>query len=61
MKVYSGFDDTDNHDSPYGTGKLVIHSLVSLGSDQAKLLILRIYESNRSSLQSLGACRRTPF
>ncbi len=23
MKVYFGFDDTDNHDSPYGTGKLV--------------------------------------
>jgi hypothetical protein len=23
MKVYLGFDDTDNHDSPYGTGKLV--------------------------------------
>lgn len=23
MKVYFGFDDTDNQDSPYGTGKLV--------------------------------------
>jgi tRNA(Ile2) C34 agmatinyltransferase TiaS len=23
MKVYLGFDDTDNHDAPYGTGKLV--------------------------------------
>ncbi len=23
MKVYFGFDDTDHHDSPYGTGKLV--------------------------------------
>jgi hypothetical protein len=23
MKVYFGFDDTDTHDSPYGTGKLV--------------------------------------
>ena len=23
MKVYFGFDDTDDHDSPYGTGKLV--------------------------------------
>ncbi|MBW2429315.1 MAG: hypothetical protein JRF56_10170 [Deltaproteobacteria bacterium] len=23
MKVYFGFDDTDNHDSTYGTGKLV--------------------------------------
>lgn len=23
MKVYFGFDDTDVHDSPYGTGKLV--------------------------------------
>ena len=23
MKVYLGFDDTDTHDSAYGTGKLV--------------------------------------
>jgi len=23
MKVYFGFDDTDTHDSQYGTGKLV--------------------------------------
>jgi hypothetical protein len=23
MKVYFGFDDTDNYDSLYGTGKLV--------------------------------------
>ena len=23
MKVYLGFDDTDAHGSPYGTGKLV--------------------------------------
>ena len=52
MKVYFGFDDTDNHDCPYGTGKLVRWFQSALPEGSECLGVLR---------QQLFVCDEIPY
>jgi hypothetical protein len=52
MKVYFGFDDTDRHDSPYGTGKLVRWFQSAMPEGCACLGIVR---------QQLFVCDEIPY
>jgi hypothetical protein len=52
MKVYFGFDDTDNHESPYGTGKLVRWFLQKIPVDYRCLGVIR---------QQLLVCDGIPY
>jgi hypothetical protein len=52
MKVYFGFDDTDNHDSQYGTGKIVRWFQKKLPEGCHSLGVVR---------QQLFVCDRIPY